>query len=688
MERVGVITDEISVDVVEALTWLQEQGLRYAEIRMVDGVNVAELSDGQADRIREEAKARGIRISAVASPVFKCALNPARPVADGDRFGQQEEGLEAHFAKLERLMAIAKRLGTGYIRIFSFWREQEPSLFAEEIAAHLARAAKLAERENLVLLLENEPVTNGGYAQEVVEFVKRIGSPSLCALWDPGNEMLFRRGPHPQALESIRPYIAHVHLKDAAEDDNGEWRYVPIGQGRTPFAEQMVQLEEDGYRGLYVLETHYVPPGGTNQDGTRQSLDGLLRILREVESRLKPALADQTSQTQPTAPSYTQLASPSQTLPAPPSQTQPASPPQSQLAPTSEPQAPAAAKAKTWGFAIVGTGMIAEFHAKAIAGLTNGRLAGIAGSSEEKARSFADQIGADCMAVGDYSRLLASPEIDIVCVATPSGSHFAIGVDVLRAGKHLILEKPMAMTVEEADELIALAEGNSMRLAVISQRRFEPPYQLAKRMLDEGRLGRLLFIEAQTPFYRSQAYYDSAAWRGTVAQDGGALMNQAIHQIDLMLWFAGPCTSIFGKTATQTHDMEAEDIGIALATFASGAYGVVTGSTSLLPGFPPAVKLYGEHGTIWIEGNRIAHWTVPGIEAPSGTDEASPEGGSDPKAISPVNHRTQMADMTEAIACGRPPLVGGKEGREALRFIQAVYDSSRTGQEVRLMSEV
>lgn len=339
---------------------------------------------------------------------------------------------------------------------------------------------------------------------------------------------------------------------------------------------------------------------------------------------------------------------------------------------------------RTWGFGIIGVGTIAEFHAQAIGGLQRGLLAGVAGRDAAKARAFAEKAGADCLAAGDYRELLASPEVDIVCVTTPSGSHYSIGADVLRAGKHLLLEKPMTMTAEEADRLIELAAANGVALAVVSQRRFEPPYRLAKRMLDEGRLGRLLFVEAQTPFYRSQAYYDSAEWRGTVAHDGGVLMNQAIHQIDLMLWFAGRVRSVCGKVATQTHRMEAEDIGAAVATFESGAVGVVTGSTSIRPGFPPAVKLYGERGAIWIEGNAITHWSVPGTAAPDSAEQASPEGASDPRAISPVNHRTQMEDLIEAIETGRPPLVDGREGREAVRLIRAVYESSRSGREIVL----
>ncbi len=257
------------------------------------------------------------------------------------------------------------------------------------------------------------------------------------------------------------------------------------------------------------------------------------------------------------------------------------------------------------GFGIVGNGTIAEYHARAILGLDDARLVGAAGRSPAKAAAFVRALGAEGVrAFADVAELLARPDVDIVCIATSSGSHAAVAEAALEAGKHVVVEKPMTMTSEGADRLIALAERRGLTLSVISQRRFEAPYALAKRMLDEGRLGRLLLVEAHTPFYRTQAYYDSADWRGTVAEDGGALMNQGIHQIDLMLWYGGDAVAVSGKLATLTHEMEAEDLGAAVVSFASGAVGVLTASTSLAPGFPPSVKLYGERGAIHLEATR------------------------------------------------------------------------------------
>ncbi|SDD76588.1 Predicted dehydrogenase [Paenibacillus sp. UNCCL117] len=337
---------------------------------------------------------------------------------------------------------------------------------------------------------------------------------------------------------------------------------------------------------------------------------------------------------------------------------------------------------KVWGFGLIGTGAIAELHALAIGNLPGGRLLAAAGRSAEKTRAFAEKAG--CEAADSAEELLARPEIEIVCVATSSGSHAAIGEQVLRAGKHLIVEKPMAMTTPEAERLMKLAKDRGLTLSVISQRRFEAPYQLAKRIIDEGKLGRLIFIEALTPFYRDQAYYDSAEWRGTIAEDGGALMNQAIHQIDLMLWFGGEAASATGMMATQTHRMEAEDLAVGAVKFKNGALASIVASTSLQPAQPPAVKLYGELGAIWIEGNAVTLWSVPGEEKPQAPSRPSADGAGDPRVVKDENHRKQFADVIEAIEQGREPLIGGRDGYRAVQLVNAVYEASRSGREIAL----
>lgn len=335
-----------------------------------------------------------------------------------------------------------------------------------------------------------------------------------------------------------------------------------------------------------------------------------------------------------------------------------------------------------WKFGIIGCGGIAKFHADALRELEKAELVCVAGRSTDKTKTFAGSFG--CEWTSDYRSLLQRSDIEIVCVTTSSGSHAQIGRDVLEAGKHLVMEKPVTLDAGEAQQLIDLAESRGLILSVISQRRFEPHFQKVKRLLDEGKLGRLLLVESGTPYFRSQEYYDSADWRGTIAEDGGALMNQGIHQIDLLLWLGGPVRSVFGKVATMTHRMEAEDIGVATVKFANGALGMVMSSTSVKPGFLPYIHLYGEKGTIKIVGQSIAHWTVEGVDAPEERAAQVSDGSSNPLAISHVYHRQQLEELLISLDRGLPPAVGGADGKRAVELIQAICTSSESGKEIVL----
>jgi sugar phosphate isomerase/epimerase len=282
LDHLSVLSDEVSDKFTEALDWCVKNGFRHVEVRMVDGANVSNLDDAAVDRAKREIDARKLSVSAIASPLFKCALDPKRPVQSGDLFGNKEEPLETHFAKLPRAIAIAKKLGTRMIRIFSFWREQEPRKYFPEIVEHLKKAAAIAEKEGVVLLLENENACNGGYAEETAELVRKVGSPALRALWDPGNENYGGRNCYPEGYVLLRGLFDHVHLKDSVFDADGKPVCVPIGQGKTPLKAQIEALVRDGYRGIYTLETRYTPKGGTAMQGTEETLAGLKKLLAEA----------------------------------------------------------------------------------------------------------------------------------------------------------------------------------------------------------------------------------------------------------------------------------------------------------------------------------------------------------------------------------------------------------------------
>jgi len=282
LDRLGILTDEVSANFDEALDWCQREGLGHVEVRVINGVNTVELNDAQIAAVRQRVDARGLTISAIASPLYKCALDPARPVMSGDRFGQAEESVEAHHKKLERVIAIAKILGAPRIRIFSFWREQAPEQHRAEIVMHLKRAAAVAERAGVTLLVENEPSCNGGFASEVGEIVRAIASPAVKALWDPGNEAYGGREAYPAGYNSLKDVLTHVHLKDAYYTAEGTSRCVPLGSGVVKWIAQFRALRDDGYPGLFTIETHFTPEGAKKSVGSKMTLDAIRTLAEEV----------------------------------------------------------------------------------------------------------------------------------------------------------------------------------------------------------------------------------------------------------------------------------------------------------------------------------------------------------------------------------------------------------------------
>ncbi len=337
---------------------------------------------------------------------------------------------------------------------------------------------------------------------------------------------------------------------------------------------------------------------------------------------------------------------------------------------------------KKWNFGMIGCGTIADFHMQAISKISHARLTAV--SSRDAARAQQTAAKGNCAWTTDYSELIHRDDVDIVCLTTSSGSHAKIGLDVLRAGKHLVVEKPLAMTADECQVLINEATANKVMLSVISQRRFEPQHEAINRVLQDGKLGKLLLLEIAVPFYRTQAYYDSSGWRGTIKEDGGALMNQGIHSLDLLLWFGGEAKSVFGDIATQAHQMEAEDLGLAIVQFKNGARGTIMASTSIQPGFPASLRIYGEQGTIMLDGMSFTQWHVPGEEQPAIGQAGIYGGVSDPRSITFDYHKRQLMDIIEAIEQNREPLITGWDGLRTVQLIEAIYESANKGVRVEI----
>lgn len=336
------------------------------------------------------------------------------------------------------------------------------------------------------------------------------------------------------------------------------------------------------------------------------------------------------------------------------------------------------------GFGIIGAGAICPLHIAAIEHCEGARLAGVADVSEDRAKSVAEANGVPWYT--DYTRLLADPDVDVVCILTPSGLRAPVCIDAARAGKHIIAEKPLEVTLDRVDSIINECDSAGVKLAVIFQLRFLPGVQAVAHAVFEGRLGRPVLGNAYVKWFRSQDYYDSATWRGTWALDGGgALMNQGIHYIDLLQWFMGPAVTVTGHIATLARKrIEVEDTAVACLTFDSGALGVIEACTSANIGRPARLELRGERGTIVLEDGNVVFWNIDGEDEFVAPHVETGSGATNPMAITSAGHEAQISDMVDAINENRPPVVDGPDARKAIEIISAIYSSSESGGTIRL----
>lgn len=327
-------------------------------------------------------------------------------------------------------------------------------------------------------------------------------------------------------------------------------------------------------------------------------------------------------------------------------------------------------------FAVIGAGNIGKLQAEAIRHIPEARVTVICNRGEAAGRALAEKHGA--VWVADFQDAVTRDDVDVVTICTPSGTHMEIAVAAAQAGKHLLVEKPIDITLERVDQILAAVEQAGVVLACVFPLRFAQGVHKAKAALDAGRLGRLTLADVFVKWYRPQTYYNGN-WRGTWQLDGGgALMNQSIHNIDLVQWLAGPVESILARTATLAHDMQTEDTASAVLTFQNGALGVIQGATSCWPGDRARVELHGDRGTIVLEEGRIVVWKL--ADATPGEEEAmltleqqQGSGAADPTAIGYEMHRRQIVDLIDAIRQGRPPAIQGAEARRSVEIIRAIY---------------
>ncbi len=340
------------------------------------------------------------------------------------------------------------------------------------------------------------------------------------------------------------------------------------------------------------------------------------------------------------------------------------------------------------GFGIIGCGLISEFHARAIQSLPDARVVGFADVALEKARQRSGQFGGQAYA--DYHQLLDLDDVHVINVCTPNGMHEEIVLEAAAAGKHVMVEKPLEISLERADRMIAACKQHHVKLATVLQARFRPAVQALRRAVEEGRLGRLLLGDAVVKWHRGESYYHRDPWRSTRAlQGGGVMMQIAIHYIDLLRWLLGPVETVTARTANLLRrDIEVEDSGIAVIEFSNGALGLVEASTAIAPGFEPRLELHGERGSVLIEGDRIRDWALGDDDERArfiGLGRPGQRTGAGGEAdFGWEDHRAAVADMIEAVRSGRAPAVTGEDGRNALELVLAIYRSAELGTPVRL----
>lgn len=347
-------------------------------------------------------------------------------------------------------------------------------------------------------------------------------------------------------------------------------------------------------------------------------------------------------------------------------------------------------------FGIIGCGVIGLTHAEAIRSLPEAQLVAVADVIPEKAQQLAEKY--QVRAYNDAQAMLTHEQLDVATICTPSGLHGEYACQAMKAGCHVIVEKPMEITLARIQEMLRVQKSQDRKLAVISQHRFDQASQQVHALLEEQALGHLVLGNAIIPWWRSQAYYDSADWRSTWALDGGGtLMNQSIHSIDLLQWFMGPVRSLQAYTDTLVHRMETEDVAVAVLRFASGALGTISATTGAYPGVTTRIEICGDQGSAIIENDRLSylHLARDEKEAAGPYGQSSKTGQSrieaetttsNPAALNIQSHVLQIADMLRAIRENGTPLVDGEAARHPVEIILGIYEAARTGKEIKFLS--
>ncbi|KYD19800.1 Gfo/Idh/MocA family protein [Caldibacillus debilis] len=332
-------------------------------------------------------------------------------------------------------------------------------------------------------------------------------------------------------------------------------------------------------------------------------------------------------------------------------------------------------------FAIVGCGHIAKKHAEAIEHIEGANLVAVCDKVPQAMDEYVKKYGAK--PYKNLTDMFNDSSIDVVNICTPSGLHAPIAIEAAKAKKHVIVEKPIALTLEDAESIINSCKENNVKLAVVHPNRFRPVVQELKKLMDEGRFGKLSHANATLRWNRNQAYYDQAPWRGTKALDGGVLMNQAIHNLDLLIWLMGDVEEVYSMSATRLRNIEAEDVSTGVVRFKNGALGVVEAATTIYPkNLEESLSIFGETGTAIIGGITATQFNHLAIESLNDEEIQAIIEKVKRNPIGKPGHQCIIEDMIQAIHEDREPIVNGEEGKRALQLVLAFYESADKKQRV------
>lgn len=337
-------------------------------------------------------------------------------------------------------------------------------------------------------------------------------------------------------------------------------------------------------------------------------------------------------------------------------------------------------------FALVGCGRVAKRHAEllGLGQIGGGRLVAVCDSREERARAFGEKFSIPWYT--DMHDMMAKEHIDVVSILTPSGMHAEHLLALAPYKKHIVLEKPMALSLDDADAMIKACDKNGIRLFIVKQNRFNVPVRKMREAMEAGRFGKLVLGTVRVRWCRTQAYYDQDAWRGTWAYDGGVLTNQASHHVDLLEWMMGEVESVFAKSTTALVNIEAEDTAVVTLRFHNGSLGIIEATTAVRPrDLEGSISVLGEKGTVEIGGfavNKMKVWSF--TEPLPGDEEVMESFSVNPPNVYGFGHQAYYEHVVDCITNGKQHLVDGLEGRKSLELISAIYESIETGREVHL----